>query len=247
MKKMKYVVPLLLFFLAGYASLNSNIVEARTYTVGILDFPPFSVIEKSGECKGILLDSLEKILKHEGIPYTVKGFPPKRLFSNLSSGKTEIYMGIKGVPAYEGKVIFSDFPVADIDLRVYARKGTPVPQTTEQLKGKKIIVIMGYGYGGFIRFLEDPANNITIDPSRTHVIAFRKLKAKRANYVLDYRRPASKAIQEVGIKGIQYHSISKLDVYFIVSKKTPGATELMKRMEKAYKSLRAGGKLSEGD
>ena len=143
------------------------------------------------------------------------------------------------------KVIFSDFAVAELDLRVYARKRTPLIQTIEQLRDKKVIVIMGYGYGGLVRFLKDPANHIMMDPSRTHILAFRKLKAERADYVLDYHCPATIAIEEVGIEAIQSRSISKVDIYFIVSKKTPGAASLMKRMEKAYKSLKADGKLSD--
>lgn len=237
MKRVKCVFLLWFILLAGYVFCSPAVADDRTYHVGILDFPPYSVIEKSGAYKGIMVDLMEKVLKHAGIPYTVKGFPQKRLFSNLSTGKTDIYMGTKGVPFYQGKVIFSDFAVAELDLRVYARKGTPLIQTIEQLKDKRVIVIMGYGYGGLVRFLKDPVNHITMDPSRTHTLAFRKLKAKRADYVLDYRRPASIAIEDVGIESVQSHSISKLGIYFIVSKKTPGAAGLMERMEKAYKSL----------
>ena len=245
MKRVKCIFLLWLILLAGYVFCTPALAGDRAYHLGVLDFPPYSVIEKSGACKGIMVDLMERVLKHAGIPYAVKGFPQKRLFSNLSTGKTDIYMGIKGVPFYQGKVIFSNFVVADLDLRVYARKGTPLIQTIEQLKGKKVIVIMGYGYGGLVRFLKDPANHITVDPSHTHTIAFRKLKAKRADYVLDYRRPASIAMEDVGIEGVQSHSISKLGIYFIVSKKTPGAEELMERMEMAYRSLKTDGKLSD--
>jgi len=245
MKKVKCIFLLWLILLAGYVFCIPAVAGDRTYHLGILDFPPYSVIAKSGVYKGIMVDLIERVLKHAGVPYTIKGFPQKRLFSNLSAGKTDIYMGVKGVPFYQGKVIFSDCTVAELDLRVYARKGTPISQTIEQLKGKKVIVIMGYGYGGLVRFLKDPANHITVDPSHSHTLAFRKLKAKRADYVLDYRRPASIAIEDVGIEDVQSHSISKLGIYFIVSKKTPGAAELMERMEKAYKALKTDGKLSD--
>ena len=68
---------------------------------------------------------------------------------------------------------------------------------------------------------------------------------RRTIYVLDYRRLASVAIKEEGIENLESHSISKVDIYFIVCKQTPGAAELMKRMEKAYQSLRADGTLSD--
>jgi len=217
----------------------------RVYQVGILDFPPYAVIEKSGACKGILVDVLEKVLKEGGISYSMKGFPQKRLFSNLATGESDIYVGIKGVPDYEGKVLFSRFPVTDLDLRVYFNKGTAAIQHIQQLNGTRVIVIMGYGYGGLIKYLQDPANKITLDPSHTHLIALRKLAARRADYLLDYRQPTSMAIQEEGIQGLESHSISKVDIFFIVSKKTPGAEELMKRLEISYQALKAAGKLTE--
>lgn len=243
MKKMKYGTILLALFLGGYVSLDSASAKDATYSVGILDFPPYAVIEKSGDCKGILVELIEQVLEQAGIDYTLKGFPQKRLFRNLSTGEINIYMGVKAVPAYETEVLFSDFPVEEIDLRVFTRKGTPVIRALGQLKGKKVIVIMGYGYGGLIRYLKDPAMAITLDPSRTHILAFRKLGAKRADYVLDYYGPASEAMEEAGIEDLQSHSILKLEVYFIVSKKTPGATRLLDRMEKAYQTLKAAGKL----
>ncbi len=219
-------------------------VHAIQYRVGIVDFPPYAIIEKSGKFSGIMVELLEKVMKKAGITYQVTPFPQKRLFKNLATGDTDIYMGIKGVPVYEGKVLFSDLAVSDIDLRVYCMKGTPSVETRDQLKGKNLIVIMGYGYGGLIRYLEDPANQIKLDPTPTHVLAFRKLKAKRADYVLDYRRPASMAIKEEGMEdAVAYHSIAKLNIYFIVSKKTPDAQQLMKRMEEAYLALKAEGAL----
>ena len=245
MKRVKGTFLLWFILLAGYIFCIPAVSANKAYQVGILDFPPYSVIEKSGAYKGILVDLMERVLTYAGIPYTVKGFPQKRLFSNLSTGKTDIYMGIKGVPFYEDKVLFSDFAVAELDLRVYVRKGTPLIKTIKELKDKRVIVIMGYGYGGLVRFLKDPANHITVDPSHTHTLAFRKLKAKRADYILDYRCPASITIKEVGIEGIQSHSISKMGIYFIVSKKTPGAAELMERIVNAYKSLKADGQLSD--
>ncbi len=243
MKTGRCIVPFLFSFLIVMAAFSPVMAGGKTYRVGVLDFPPFCVIHKTGEYTGILVEVLEKVLKYDGISYTITGMPPKRLYTGLSTGEVDIYMGVKGVPLYAGKVVFSDSVVADIDLRVYSRKGAPVVQSLEQLKGKKIMVLMGYGYGGLIRFLKDPKNRITLDPTADHITAFRKLRAGRADYVLDYRRPASKAIEEVGLKDFDYGSILKLDVYFIVSKKTPGAEEFMDKIENLYQALKARGGL----
>lgn len=233
-----FILPVVWVFLGPASS------YADPYEVGIVDFPPYAVIEKSGKCSGIMVELLEKVLKKAEIPYKITPFPQKRLFKNLATGDTDTYMGIKGVPYYEGKVLFSDVAVSEIDLRAYCLKGTPLIRSRDQLKGKSLIVIMGYGYGGLIRYLKDPKNRITLDPTTTHALAFRKLKAKRADYVLDYRRPASVAIAaEDMAEEVAFTSIAKLNIYFIVSKKTPDAEELMKRMENAHQALKAEGEL----
>lgn len=244
MKNLKSSAWMLFIFPVFCGLANPAWVTAEPYQVGLVDFPPFATVEKSGRYGGILVELLEKVLKKAEIPYEVTPYPQKRLFNNLATGDTDIYMGIKGVPYYEGKVLFSDVVVTDIDLRAYCLKGTPPVQTRDQLKGKSIIVIMGYGYGGLIRYLTDPENRISLDPTATHVLAFRKLKAKRAAYVLDYRRPAGIAIEKEGMaEAVDSSSIARLNIHFIVSKKTPGGEQLMKRMEEAYLALKAEGRL----
>jgi hypothetical protein len=69
MKKMKYGTILLALFLGGYVSLDSASAKDATYSVGILDFPPYAVIEKSGDCKGILVGLIEQVLEQAGIDY----------------------------------------------------------------------------------------------------------------------------------------------------------------------------------
>ena len=235
-----------LLLLAVILPSSSAWARDKTYRVGLLDFPPFAVIEKSGKYSGILVELIEKVLKKADVSYTVTPVPQKRLFHGLATGDIDVYMGIKGVPAYDGKVLFSDFPVSDVDLRVYALGGKKLPQTREALKGKKIIVIMGYGYGGLIQYLKHPANHITLDSTVTHELAFRKLKAGRADYVLDYNRPANLAIVQEGLgKAVHSHSLAHLNIYFIVSKKAPDALNLMKKMEASYLSLKEEGSLRE--
>jgi len=240
MTNWKNLTRVFFMFLFFSILIKPALVHAEPYKVGLVDFPPFATIDKSGKYSGIMVELLEKVLKRAEISYEVAPFPQKRLFKNLATGETDIYMGVKGVPYYEGKVLFSDVAVCDIDLRAYCLKKTPPIQARHQLKGKSIIVIMGYGYGGLIGYLKDPANRITLDPTATHVLAFRKLKAKRAQYVLDYRRPATMAIDnEKMTENVDFTSIAKLNIYFIVSKKAPEAQRLMKRMEEAYQALKA--------
>ncbi|MBF0231683.1 MAG: transporter substrate-binding domain-containing protein, partial [Desulfamplus sp.] len=139
----------------------------------------------------------------------------------------------------------SNNKITQIDLKIYTRQETPLLKTKEELKGKKILTIRGYSYGGFIKYLEDPTNNIELDVTDGHELAFKKLQGKRADYLLDYSAPAEKTLKSVTIPGIQNHSISLLDVFLIISKKTPDAGNLSKKLEQAFIDLKKEGQLSE--
>ncbi len=240
MKKLSAVALLLTIFLAAGKSLAAEEIK-----IGVLNFAPFYIVEEGKEPSGMMLDFLKVAMDRAGLPYSIKGYPPKRLYQNLAEGKSHVFMGIKGVPELEGKVIYSRSKITDIDMRVYTRPETPVPQSKEELKGKKIIVIRGYSYGGFIKFLQDPANRIEVDESDDHDLAFKKLQAKRADYVLDYRRPSEKTLASLNISGLQNHSISLIDIVLIVSKQAPNAQEVADKLENAFDELKKEGKLKD--
>lgn len=194
-------------------------IEAREIKIGVFNFPPFYVVEEEKEPSGILIDYIQPIFERANLKYTIKGYPPKRLYNYLATGEADIFLGVKGVPELEGNVFYSNQKVIDIDLRIYSRQGVAPITTKEEMRGKRIITIRGYSYGGFIKYIQDPANNIISDMSNTHEIAFKKLEAQRADYVLDYSTPSEKALASINIPRIESHSISLLEVFFIVSKK----------------------------
>ncbi|MBF0228406.1 MAG: transporter substrate-binding domain-containing protein [Desulfamplus sp.] len=219
-------------------------LEAQEIQVHVFNFQPFYVVEEGKEPSGLLIESLKVALEKCNIAYSIKGYPPKRVYNNLAEGKSDIFLGVKGVPEFEGNVLYSSEKITQIDLRVYNRQDTQPIKTKEELKGKKILTIRGYSYGGFIKYLEDPANQITLDVTDGHELAFKKLQGKRADYLLDYSAPAETTLKSVIIPGIQNHSISLLDVFLIVSKKNPDAENILKKIEQAFIDLKKEGKLT---
>jgi polar amino acid transport system substrate-binding protein len=217
------------------------LVMSETYKVGVLDFPPFFIVKNNTDVSGSLTDVIRKTLNKAGIAYEINGYPPKRLFKNLADGTTQIWMGIKGVPDYDGRVLFGSVQTETIEIRLYGLENIPLPKTLDELKGKNIITLRGYGYGGLIGFLDDPQNNIGTDETDGHELAFRKLMKRRCDYLLDYKEPAEILIRKKNYKGIIYSVIDSLKVQFIVSKKTPGAENLLKRIEEAYLALKKDG------
>lgn len=213
--------------------------------IGMLDFPPYYVLGKNEEVKGgLFVDMLARIFDRAGIEYTFAGYPPKRLYSNLGKGITHVWMGTLGVAEYEGKTLVSPKKMAEINLHVFSMdKDTPLPKSLDGLKGKSVITIFGYNYGGVINFLEDSANKIILEPARTHESAFMMLKMNRAGFVLDYIEPAGEALSKLQLQGLNHAPITVLPLYLHISKTVPDAQQIMDKVMKAYDDMKKEGKL----
>lgn len=241
MRKTYIIVSVLSIYL--FLSVSTIYSQESEIRIGVLNFQPFYVFEKNQEPSGIFIDYLKAALNRCNLSYSIKGYPPKRLYKYLAEGEADIFLGVKGVPELEGNVLYSNDKITQIDLRVYSRQDITPIINKEDFKGKSILTIRGYSYGGFIKYLEDPANKIVTDMTNSHELAFKKLQAKRADYLLDYSAPSNKALKAVGITSIDSHSILLLDIVLIVSKKTPNAQNLLNKMEQAFKDLKEEGKI----
>lgn len=218
--------------------LSTITASAQEIKIGVLNFQPFYVVEDGQEPSGLFIDYLKAALIKCNLAYSIKGYPPKRLYKYLADGTADIFLGVKGVPELDGKVLYSSEKITEIDLRVYSRQDTAPLKTKQDLNGKRILTIRGYSYGGFIKYLENPANSITTDVTNGHELAFKKLQAQRADYLLDYSAPSEKTLKSIIIPGVQSNSISLLDIVIILSKRTTDAQELLNRLEQAFRDLK---------
>ncbi len=208
---------------------------------GALHFPPFSNVKNHFEVDGYLIDLATQVLDKAGVTFDLRTYSPKKLYMNLATGKTDFFIGPKNVVYYEKETITSSFVVTQIDLRVYTMSKENPIKSPDDLKGQAIITRFGYNFGGFIKFLENPENNITVHATKKPENMFLMLGKKRANYFLNYQRPTETWAKEQNIQGLKSNSIQKIDLYFIVSKKAPDAQNLLTRLEKAFNELKADG------
>jgi ABC-type amino acid transport substrate-binding protein len=216
---------------------------AQKIKIGALNFPPFYIVESKDNVKGYYIDVLKKIFENADLEYEFEGYPPKRLYLGLAEGLIDVWMGTRGVDTYEDKTIFVEEKIADIFLRCFWVENDYAIKTKDDLKNKKIITILGYNYGGFIKFLNDPENNIELDPSPGHEIAFKKLKAKRAKYLLDYRLPSESVLQNMEFKGLNRHDLETIGIYISISKKSERANEIYEKLKKSVRELKAKGEI----
>ncbi len=242
--QLKWVLLLvLLFFICSTSILAKPLVVVAVY------FPPFYIIEKEGakvkKISGINVDIVTKVLDTIGEPYILEYYPAKRLYSNLIKGSVDIFYGLNVSPEVAPHVIISKNKINKITLRVFSTGNTVPIQKKEDLIGQNIIVSRGWAYGGFINYIDAPANKIKKSISNTHKNGFRMLKKGRAKYLLAFERPARITLKKlpknyfVDLKWSP--PLFYADGHFVISKKTPNAESLLLRMDRAYEKLEKSG------
>ena len=223
--------------------LLSHSLWAVDIKVGVLHFPPFYILEEDQPVKGVYAELTRNILDKAGLSYTITGYPPKRFYQNLGLGVTNLFIGVKGSKLIEGKVSYSNTVLRGLELRSYFRTRTVPAKSKEDLKNQSVIIIRGFGYGGLIRYLQDPANNIHLVVVGSHKTAFKMLQAGRGEYLLNYRESAEQALDGLDFDNLNYKVISQIPAYFILNNQLNNKGEIMSRLEKAYHDLRKNGEI----
>lgn len=221
--------------------LYGNSVLAETLRLGYIEFPPYTYTTETGEPAGLLIDLAKKVYPEAGFDFTATSYPVRRLANYIGSGDLDIWMGLKTLPEFEGKTYIGKAEIAELVLLSYTRGSKPPILKKEDLSGKSVIVMRGYSYGGWINYIEDPANKVNYLNANKHDAAFKMLLAGRADYLLDYKDPSEKALETVKIPDLSSNLISSFPCYFVVSKTLKNGQEVVDRLDKAYERLKKKG------
>lgn len=211
--------------------------ENRMVEIGGLDWSPFYSFENDQLTGGLCTELLEKLLTELKIPYHKKGYPAKRLYSNLAKGETDLFLGFKDADVYKEDVYFSDRPVMIARVSVLSEKGNPRIFKKEDLKNKRIIAVRGFIYGGFIKYVELPDNKIKTELANNHRNAYEMLASRRAPYLLTYSLSIKEYFDRKQFMNYQEDFIIDIPLYLIVSKKTPNAKEFLKKLTETWVKL----------
>ncbi|MGM0419173.1 MAG: hypothetical protein ACQEQS_10660, partial [Thermodesulfobacteriota bacterium] len=179
-----------------------------------------------------------------GYDWQAFSYPVKRMAGYIASGKLDLWIGLKTIPVFENNAYKSSIKVHEITLKAYRTdKSLPDIKKPGDLKNKSVIILSGYSYGGWINFIKDRTNSVKYTEAHNHDSALRMLKAGRADYLLNYSRPAEKALKKSSEENIYLNTVSSFGAYFVVSKNTPDAENILKNLENAYLKLKKQNKL----
>lgn len=224
---------IILSVLCWFSPANS----ANRIIVGYIEFPPVFSTGSDGSPEGILIDLGRNVLKQAGYTGIFKSYPAKRMALYLAEGEIHLWLGLSTLPEFRGTTYTGTSTLLSIEMRAFTVTGAPPVKTQDDLKGKSILLMRGYSYGGWIEYIKNPANHITYRELNTHESAFLALNRRKYDYLLDYKMPSDAALKKIQIDTLAYNTISSFDAKFVVSKKAPDAENLLKRLESAFQEL----------
>lgn len=220
-------------FIVSCSTVNAESPLRTTY----IEFAPVTFTNPEGAPDGYLVHTMFDVLKEAGYDYSVRPFPTNRMIMNMADGELDLWIGASTIQSLKDHVVVGNEPVTEIHFRAYYFGDSGPYLRKEDLLGKRVIMMRGYSYSGWSKFIKDPANDIQYFESDSHDQALNALRLGRGDVLLDYQRPASTAISKTDIEDIKSNEVLSQSLYFLVSKKTPNADQVVKALDKAFLRL----------
>ena len=208
--------------------------------VGVLHIPPLAEVRSPTNTSGPLIDYMHRLLQSAGVAYRMEGFPARRLYRNLAAGESQFWVGIKNVPEYEGKVIYSEQPIYSLHLRLYRLPGSPEIRQLSALQTQRLIVIRGYSYGGLLEPLKQRPMGLQWKDANTNYKALEMLQLRRGDYLLSYAEPIEQLLQQRPQR-LEHEVLQELPMYLVLSRTTPHAESLMARLNQVASNMLLSG------
>lgn len=200
------------------------------------EFKPFFYTDFDGQVKGILVKLGTDIISTAGydLEYVIQ--PPKRVPIALDEGNVDVWVGLTDILKEVSYV--GDSVVATMNFTSYTIGPKQSIKSPQDLIGKKIVILRGYSYGGWINFIKDNKENIEYYEVNSQEAAVKFLKAGRADYLLSYKAAIDELMSVYPIKNLSAQLISSFDMRIAVSRKHPKAKELLAELEAAHAKLK---------
>lgn len=210
--------------------------------IGFNDFAPSIYADEQGQAMGPLADLVTRMVKHAGYTPVFRLLPSARLYSGLQDGSVELWAGTPDKPEFQGKTLSARRELARIELNLYYRPDTPAPHFPDDLHNKRLIKISGYSYWPKTNAkLEQAGLNIQRIRTSAHRSALELLLKERGDYMLDYTQPVEQARHELGNPALEHITLEEISIRFVASKHTPGAQQLLDRLDQVYDQMQAAG------
>lgn len=221
---------------------QAGVPQRETVAVRYLEFPPYSFTNAEDQPDGSIIRLTRRLLMQAGYPADIRSAPSARLYGGLADGSIHLWPGAPGVPQLKGLTLESRYQVAEVNLNLYHRSGTPPPVLPEDLRGKRIILLTGYTYRPPVSdWLKDPQLGIKPAHTSSHASALAMLALHRGEYLIDYQSPVERELRARNQQPLPFITLHRLPIKLIISRAAPNSQQLRDDLDRAYESLRAAG------
>jgi ABC-type amino acid transport substrate-binding protein len=221
------------------AALGAPRAHAEVRLAGPDFVPYYQAVD--GRMTGPLADILTLIWTTAGFQTKGAIFPAPRLMQNLVDGSSDSSLLVRNQTLDQAATVLrSPRAITEMVLNVYSISGPVAVASRDDLRGRSIVVMRGYGYGGLRTWMDQTDNAITLQEANTVESAVSMLSAGRAPLALLYDVNFAAAIQALGKRpdNIVENPFQRVPLYIYVNRKVssdPQAT--MDRLMAAYDAL----------
>lgn len=185
--------------------------------VALFNFAPFYDQDAEGQPEGLLVDQWQQLMTQLGCHWQGEFFSVPQLLENILLGKSDLALIIHH-PMLNDRSDYSNNTLIKIALNIYFLADVEPVTRIEQLAKKRVILIRGYGYGGLISKLIDPAMAIEIHIAENHQAGLEMLRSGRGDYLLGYQQATEQALIKVLIYDLQHSPLQRWNTHVVVSK-----------------------------
>lgn len=219
--------------------LSCSFAYSESIRVGYAEFPPFTYTNEAGAAAGLFIETGRSIFKKLKIDIESEtSYPPARLMKNIETGYSEVWYGINRDPeerySWAGKEL-----IGKIEMNLYAIGQVPPIETREDLKGKSVLLLLGYGYSDWGPWIRNPENGVNVYQVRTHTSALETLKKRKVDFLMNYTWPVNNALKKIPVPNLMQKKIRSYNCYVILSKKRAGGKVLLREIDRALKAVKA--------
>lgn len=208
----------------------------RTLTFAVIDFPPY-YMWNGKQATGLLTEKLTKLIEHAGFKAEPRFLPTKRVAQEIALGKVDLWLGSSNTRVFKEGAFIGSSIVLKLKLSTWSLGRNIKISSLEDFKMHSVALITDFSYGNISEQIRTPQNQIKYYEVKDTYQGYLLLLNGRADTFLQYdnlMEPWLKANPRILLRKNMY---AEIPWFLTVSKKTPDAAEILKRLEKALKTL----------
>lgn len=200
-----------------------------TVIIAGVHFPPVSYVDEDTQIHGPGIDSVNAVFDQLSSPYRWIGLSQNRLYREIELGNVDVTIATKKGNHHDDPLIFTRKPISCLSVNIYNSPYAKPLTKIEDLSGSRLLY---FYYFEAEDLLTDLATipDIQLSPTNHRSSAMIMLKMARTDYYLDFRLPATEAMQAANTH-YDYMTIHEEPLYLAVVRSKPGATQLINQLE----------------